>query len=590
MRVIVDTMYTTVDFMGDTLLREKVQGVMHHKMGVKEEGAFFSRAYRNGYWDGIVDFYDMKNDRFHTGLLPQFLEGIRELQSKDPSITYELEDIRPPQLVHPDSIDNEIILGNGDDEPIILRDYQYEAVKKVLEEKIGIINIATNGGKTLCSAGVMKQLLPELRRDERIAFFTHSKELFYQSAESIKKALKLKDNQIGRIGDGKFSIKNKQIVFVMIPTLNSALKDPKKGIKFTHKERVIKFIAEEVAPKFRNTANTRQLLRNYIKNCTLTTKVWESALEQLQYIAYDPKFTDKTAQMQLNRYVVEFDKIMEKKNKNKYKKYKDTYEFLKSVRVMICDEVHRAKADTWYNNLSLCTNADYRVGLTGTVDKKDKMGWQRLQALFSQVLYRVSNDYLISKGVSSKPIIRLVSIQEPKNIELVDNFLEAYRLGIVENDARNEAIVKLAVGYKKRKPGGVLISVKEIEHGDRILEMLEDHEIDAAFIHGSSSDQHRTGMLNKFAKGELDILIASTIIDEGVDMKSIGCMILAAGGKSMRQQLQRIGRGLRLNGIDGNKVMVFDFYDMTNKFLLSHSKQRVNLFKAEKFDVKLLGK
>src|SRR5690606_31874617 len=102
-------------------------------------------------------------------------------------------------------------------------------------------------------------------------------------------------------------------------------------------------------------------------------------------------------------------------------------------------------------NLSLCTNADYRVGLTGTVDKKDKMGWQRLQALFSQVLYRVSNDYLISKGVSSKPIIRLVPIQEPKNIELVDNFLEAYRLGIVENDARNEAIVKLAVGYKKRK-------------------------------------------------------------------------------------------------------------------------------------------
>jgi superfamily II DNA or RNA helicase len=97
-------------------------------------------------------------------------------------------------------------------------------------------------------------------------------------------------------------------------------------------------------------------------------------------------------------------------------------------------------------------------------------------------------------------------------------------------------------------------------------------------------------MLEAFSKGQLDILIASTIIDEGVDMKSIGCMILAAGGKSLRQQLQRIGRGLRLNGIDGNSVMVFDFFDATNKYLLEHSKQRIKIFKEEKFDVKVLGK
>lgn len=42
--------------------------------------------------------------------------------------------------------------------------------------------------------------------------------------------------------------------------------------------------------------------------------------------------------MHLNKYIVEFDKIMEKKNKNKYKKYKDTTDFLESVTVMIADE------------------------------------------------------------------------------------------------------------------------------------------------------------------------------------------------------------------------------------------------------------
>lgn len=595
MIITVGNMYSTVDFRGDTLLREKVQGIMHHEMGVKVEGAFYSRAYKAGVWDGITDFYDMKEDKFHTGLLPQFLEGIRKLQHKDPTITYEINDIRPPQLVHPDSIEDEIVLGNGDEDPITMvkgdwkRGYQYEAVQRVFEEQVGIINVATNGGKTEIASAVIQQVLPYLKRGERVAFFTHSKEIFHQSAERIGKRLGLRPNKIGKIGDGKFSIKNKQLVFVMVPTLVSSLKDPKKGVKFTPKESVIKHIAEEVAPKFNNTANTRQLLRNYIKNCKLTTKVWQSAEEQLMYIAYDNKFTDKSAKMQLNKYIVEYEKILEKKNQSKFKKWKDTQDFLDSVKVMIGDEIHHAKADTWFTSLSLCENAVIRVGLTGTVDKKDPMGYQRLKAIFNDIIIKVSNEYLIERGISSTPTIRLVPIKEPRNIELVDNYLEAYKLGIVENDVRNEAIAKLALGYSKRKPGGILISVKEIDHGERIQELLQEAGADVDFIHGSSDETHRTGTLEKFSRGELNILIASTIIDEGVDMKSIGCMILAAGGKSMRQQLQRIGRGLRLNGIDGNQVMVFDFYDSTNRFLKNHSKERIKIFKNENFDVKLLG-
>ncbi|AYJ75965.1 putative recombination helicase [Bacillus phage BSP14] len=588
MRIIVDTMYTTVDFKRNTLLREKVQKMAHRELGVKVDNAQFSRAYQSGVWDGITDFYDMKEDKFHTGLLTQFLEGLRKLKDKEPSLTYEIEDIRPAQMVHPDSIDEEIVLGNGENDPITLRDYQYESVRNVFRDQVGIVNVATNGGKTEIASGFMQQVLPYLKRGERIAFFTHSKEILHQSADRIMARLNLKPRDIGKIGDGKFDVKNKKIVFVMVPTLVSSLKDPKKGIKFTAKERVIKMIAEDVAPKFRNTKNTRQLLRNYIKNCNLTTQVWQSAEEQLMYIAYDNKFTDRTAQLQLNKYIAEFDKIMEKKNKNKYKRYKDTIDFLDSIKVMIADEVHHSKADTWFSSLSLCGNAVYRVGLTGTVDKKDKMGWQRLQAIFAQVVVKVSNEFLIEKGISSKPTIRLLPVVEPRNIELVNTYLEAYKLGIVENETRNKMIVDLVQSYKKRRPGGVLISVKEIEHGNKIQEMLSARGLESAFIHGGSESDHRAGQLEKFSKGETGILIASTIIDEGVDMKSIGCMVLAAGGKSMRQQLQRIGRGLRLNGIDGNSVMVFDFYDQTNKYLRSHSNERLKIFKEEKFDVKIM--
>ncbi|QIW88704.1 helicase [Bacillus phage P59] len=590
MKIIIGTMYTKVDFGGNTLLREKIQGMAHQELGIKEDGAFYSRAYKSGFWDGITDFYDMKEDKFHTGLLNQFLEGLRKVMEKDPSIKYELVDDRPSPLLHHDAIDEEIVLGNGDEPDITLRDYQYESVKNLFKEQVGIINVATNGGKTEIASGIVQQVLPYLGRGDRIAFFTHSREIFGQAADRIAKRVGLKPRDVGYVGDGKFDIRNKKLVFVMVPTLVSALKDPKKGVKFTHKEKVIKMIAEDVVPKFRNTKNTRQLLRNYIKNCSLTTKIWQDAEEQLTYIAYDNKFnTDAKAQMQLNRYVVEFEKIMEKKNKNKYKKFKETKDFLDSIRVMIADEVHHSKAETWYTSLSLCENAIYRVGLTGTVDKKDKMGYQRLQALFSGIVVKVSNEFLIDKGISSKPTIRLVPIQEPRNIELAGNFMEAYKLGIVQNEYRNKVVADLVESYRKRRPGGVLVSVKEIEHGESIMELLRARGLEVEFIHGGSDADHRATQLHRFSTKDLPILIASTIIDEGVDMKSIGCMVLAAGGKSMRQQLQRIGRGLRLNGIDGNSVMVFDFYDQTNKYLLSHSNERIKLFKAENFDVKVLG-
>jgi len=583
-------MFTKVDFEGNTLLREKIQDMAHHALGVKEEGAFYSRAYKSGFWDGITDFYDMKEDKFHTGLLDQFLEGLRQLMEKDKSFTYELVDERPSPPVHHDAIDEKIVLGNGDEEPITLRDYQYESVKSVFEQQVGIVNVATNGGKTEIASGVIQQILPYIKRGERIAFFTHSREIFGQSAERIAKRVGLKVRDVGFVGDGKFDIKNKKIVFVMVPTLVSALKDPKKGIKFTPNETVIKLIAEEITPKFRNTVNTRKLIQNYLKNRTWKTKAELSAEEQLMYVAYDKKFTDKSAQMHLNKYVVEFNKIMEKKNKKKFQKYKETKEFMDSIKVMIADEVHHSKADTWYTSLSMCENAIYRVGLTGTVDKKDKMGWQRLQAIFSQVTVKVSNEYLIDKGVSSKPTIRLVPVQEPRNLELASNFMEAYKAGIVENEYRNKLITDLVESYRKRRPGGVLVSVKEIAHGEAILEMIRARGLEAEFINGGSDADHRATQLHRFSTSELPILIASTIVDEGVDMKSIGCMVLGAGGKSMRQQLQRIGRGLRLNGIDGNSVMVFDFWDATNKYLLNHSKERLKIFRSENFDVKVLGK
>src|SRR5206468_12509816 len=118
MKIIIRKIVTDIDFEGDTLLQEKVHGQVHNEvkyggMSVKQDGAFHSRAFKSGYWDGLTDFYNFKEDQFHTGLLQQFLAAMRELQKVNPTINYEVEDNRPPALVPPDAIDEEIVLGNG---------------------------------------------------------------------------------------------------------------------------------------------------------------------------------------------------------------------------------------------------------------------------------------------------------------------------------------------------------------------------------------------------------------------------------------------------------------------------------------------
>ncbi|AMW62146.1 DNA helicase 2 [Bacillus phage Phrodo] len=589
MKITVGIMYTHIDFQGDTLKAEKVRGHMHHKLGVKEEGVFHSRAYKAGVWDGITDFYDMKEDKFPTGLLQLFLEGVREMQEKYASLTYELDDTRPGALLHHDSMDKEIqLVKNG--ETITLRDYQYDSVKQILKEQVGIVNLATNAGKTMTAAGIIKQLFPLVARGERIAFMVHSKEILRQAKESISEALQLKPREIGMVGDGKFDIKNKKLVFVMIPTLHSALKDPTKGVTYTQKDRLVKQMAEDIAPKFLDTVNTRTLIKNYLKNWTPKTKNDLEIENILTTLAYDNAYTDKKVQMVLRSYKGELEKILMKKNKKNFEKWKTAHDFVESIRVFIGDEAHRSKGESWYSTALQCSNAQYRIALTGTVNQKDVILYQRIRALFSGVVSKVSNDDMVKRGVSSKPVIRMIEIKEPRGIELADNYLEAYKMGIVNNEYRNRFAVKVGASFYKQKKAGVLISVNHIDHGEQLKELIEAEGHECVFLKGELSSEERQEVLRRFGSGEVPFMIGTTLIDEGLDLNSIGCLILAGAGKSLRQVLQRIGRGLRLNGIDGNQTLVIDFIDRTNDHLYRHSKERVKIYKDEKFEMKILGK
>lgn len=101
-----------------------------------------------------------------------------------------------------------------------------------------------------------------------------------------------------------------------------------------------------------------------------------------------------------------------------------------------------------------------------------------------------------------------------------------------------------------------------------------------AYINGSTPSQRRRRIINAYKQGEIDIIIASTILDEGFDAPLTEFLILAGGGKAEHRQVQRIGRGMRV--ADGKeRLTVFDFLD-TGKYLGKHSTQRAKAYRREK--------
>ena len=86
---------------------------------------------------------------------------------------------------------------------------------------------------------------------------------------------------------------------------------------------------------------------------------------------------------------------------------------------------------------------------------------------------------------------------------------------------------------------------------------------------------------------EIPVLVASPIMDEGIDISGIHTVVIAAGGKSPSRLLQRVGRGMRTE--DGkDKVEIIDFWDTGVKLLQGHSQERKATYEEQGYKVSVV--
>lgn len=268
---------------------------------------------------------------------------------------------------------------------------------------------------------------------------------------------------------------------------------------------------------------------------------------------------------------------------SRYKKDpKNIEKLLEKYKFLIIDEAHRSGSKQFHVPASLCKNAYYRLALTATPFMKGNAEEDMfLRGVAGDVITKVDTDFLIENGYLARPFFKFFSIEaDDKELKKLTNWQDIYEMGIVKNKKRNKIICsqtrKLIESQKK-----VLIVVLNVKHGKLLTQIMKDIGIRVKFMHGSKSYKHREKALQEIAEDKLDVIVATNIFDEGIDVNNINVVILAAGTKSAPGLFQRTGRSMRKKDTD-NYAIVIDFIDKQNEKLFNHSMKRYNMVKNEK--------
>lgn len=250
--------------------------------------------------------------------------------------------------------------------------------------------------------------------------------------------------------------------------------------------------------------------------------------------------------------------------------------------VVIADECHMMTNDlATLDKILSHISAPVRIGLTATPPKEAE---RKLvcEGLLGPVLDQVTFQEAKGLGIIVEPTIELVPVPYTIDIDNTANYKVVHKLCLLENKTRNRLIVKHAVEcIDESRITMIFCSTNKLEHGYVLQGMMEEQGIETAYVNGKVKSHERETIIKKLEKGELLCVIANRAWREGVNIRNIGAVILAGGGKGEEEEgedglLQFIGRGMRSK--EGKKdLLVKDFLD-PYKYLAEHSIQRVSAY------------
>jgi superfamily II DNA or RNA helicase len=250
---------------------------------------------------------------------------------------------------------------------------------------------------------------------------------------------------------------------------------------------------------------------------------------------------------------------------------------LAQFTVLAVDEAHRAGAAMYAKTLVHC-QAGVRIFVSGSAfDSDDIVSKMIIVGLSGPRLSVVTKKEMMDKGISTPVKVKIhlcnTILREP-----ILNYDDCIKRLIHESVERVSLVAKII--KERMSIGPILICVEETRHGEFLYSNLKDQFM-IELTH--SKDPNLIQKVDAFRTGDLDVIIATGVLKEGVNLPKIRTIIDCAGGQAKINIKQRMGRGERLFK-EKTEIEYHDFYDV-GRYVSKHSIKRMKIYRDEELEV-----
>ncbi len=242
--------------------------------------------------------------------------------------------------------------------------------------------------------------------------------------------------------------------------------------------------------------------------------------------------------------------------------------------LIIFDEVHHVPAQT-FKDVALQAKARRRLGLSATPDRAD--GNEHLIFLTSgDIVYKMSYIELMERGFLAplRHHVIYVTLTDEEKRRMARELALARReeeRRVIERKYALQAsqkIEKILEIVSKERDRKIIIFTEYLDQAESIYKVLKEAGFRVALLTGKTKNRYE--IFDSFRRGDVNIIVTTRVLDEGIDVPDADVAIIASGSGSKRQMAQRVGRVLRWAP---NKVA--DVYEIVTKGTIEERLSRI---------------
>ena len=238
--------------------------------------------------------------------------------------------------------------------------------------------------------------------------------------------------------------------------------------------------------------------------------------------------------------------------------------------LVLLDEAHHAPAKT-FSQVVGAFPALYRFGLTATPHRRDGMH-PLMYYTIGYTIHKISPAELIDSGSLVVPIFKLVPTAFSFHYD--DNYAKMIE-ALTQDEERNKLIIQ-QVAQEAQACHYCLVLSERVEHCLLLHGMLQNiSDVKAAVLTGELDTADRQKALNGLRNKSINVVFATKVADEGLDIAHLDRLFLATPYRSAYKVKQQVGRVMRPAEGKENAV-VYDFVDERQQVL----KNQVEIRKA----------